>query len=579
MRKVLALLCLLAGLTASFAASKREKKTAPVSQADLLRYEQLYLEAVCQREAGNKVVQYRLLERAIEINPRGAEAYFDLAMFGMSNNAPVPISEYLALAHELAPDNHEYTIQYVRVLLGMGDEQGVELARSLLGDEALRDEVYALLCDYYAASHDYENICITLEQWRPFSGDDEFISNNKLHAAMSMGRLDDALLIADTLMRLSPSNAVRYKVAKGEILLGLNRDDEALALYHSLSSGEETEPGAQILLYKYALKTANKGLETQVLKQIVANPDMQMSTRQAALHQYLGDNGDAGRSARRDTLLSMLLPLQEEDPALYNTMLMEIRQDNAPDSLYALLFNKLLEVDPSNEYARINLMQLSLRDNNYAEVQRLCTDGLKENARQPLFYYFGGAALMTDKKYEEALSLFERGREYLSDETNTELVSSYFGSYGDALHQLGRNEEAYAMYDSALVYNNGNEMCLNNYAYFLALDNEQLEKAERMSAYTVEARPDEPTFLDTYAWILFLKGDYERAREYIDRAIAHIEDRADQDNSSLYEHAGDIYYHLGLQSEALDFWHQAYDLDNSSSVLKKKITNKKYYKD
>ena len=579
MMRVIALLCLLACLTTSVVAGKKDKNAAPTNQTDLRRYEQLYLEAVCQREANNAVAQYRLLERAIKVNPHGAEAYFDLAMFGIEHNAQVPVIDYLALAHELDPDNHEYTIQYVRVLFGRRDKAGVDLAKSLLVHEELRDDVYALLCDYYTMTGDYAQLCATLEQWRPFSGDDEFISSNKLHAAMALGQLDDALLIADTLIHISPSNATRYKVAKGEILLGLNRIDDALTLYHTLSADEETDPGAQILLYKYAVKSGNKVLEVQLLKQIASNPYMQLQTREAALRQYLGDVNDSERIARRDTMLTMLLPLPEKEPALYNIMLGELRQSDAPDSLYALLFNKLLEIDPANEYARISLMQIALRADDYADVQRLCTDGMKQNARQPLFYYFGGAALMIEKKYEEALSLFERGREYIDDNTNTELVSTYFGSYGDALHQLGRNHEAYVMYDSALVYNNGNEMCLNNYAYFLALDNEQLDKAERMSAYTVEARPDNATFLDTYAWILFLKDDYEKAREYIDRAIDNIEDRADQDNSSLYEHAGDIYYHIGLVDEALDFWREAYSLDAESTILKKKITNKRYYKD
>lgn len=579
MRIIVALLCLLACLTVSRAEGREKKHVAPCSQTASQLYELLYLEAVCQREAGNAVAQFRLLERAIKENPRGAEAYFELSQFGIQHNADVPVMTYLELAHELSPDNHEFTIQYVRVLLGNGDDKGVELARSLLADEQLRDDVYALLCDYYVQLRDYAHLCQTLEEWRPISGDDVFISSNKLQAAMALGQLDDALLIADTLISLAPTNATRYKVAKGEILLGLNRTDEALALYDAMSADDKNDPGAQILLYKYAIKTTNRELETQTLKQIVGNTDMQTPTREAALRQYLGDASDPKCALRRDTLLNILLPLPEKDATLYNAMLAELRQSEAPDSLYALLFNKLLEIDPANEYARISLMQISLRADDYGEVQRLCTDGLKQNARQPLFYYFGGAALMTEKKFDEALSLFERGRNYIDDRTNTELVSSFYGSYGDALHQVGRNEEAYAMYDSALVYNNGNEMCLNNYAYFLALDNQQLDKAERMSAYTIEARPDNATFLDTYAWILFLKGEYEKAREYIDRAIDNIEDRADQDNSSLYEHAGDIYYHIGLVDEALDFWREAYSLDAESTILKKKITNKKYYKD
>lgn len=569
MNKVVVFLCTLALSLPIFAGG---------DDADLVqrRYQQLYLEAVCQREAGNLVAQYRLLERALKVNPNGAEACFDLAM--MQKDSGDKVLSLLRRAHALSPDNKDYTYELAFCLLEHSDTLGITLMRTLLSDEERRDDVYGQLCNYYAWRQDYDAIIRTLNQWGRIKGDDEFIYNHKLHAAMQFGRLDDGLLFTDTLMALFPSNAVQYKMVKGEILLGLNRDDEALALHHTLSPEEATTVGAQIMLYKYAVKNADKNLERQLLKDIVINSDMAMQTREAALVQYLGAPADSDYAAKRDTLLSMLLPLPEEDPALFVTMLSQMQgEDN--DSLRIPLFNKLLEINPADEYSRINLMQYALRHDDYEEVQRLCTDGLKENATQPLFYYFGGAGLMVAKKYTEALSLFERGRNYIDNTTNTELVSSYYGSFGDALHQLGRNSEAYAMYDSALVYNNGNEMCLNNYAYFLALDNEQLDKAERMSAYTVETNPDQATFLDTYAWILFLKGDYEKAREYIDRALANIEDRADDDNSSLYDHAGDIYYHLGLTAEALDFWQQALTMDPDSALIKKKITNKQYFKE
>ena len=576
MRTVLALVCTAACLLA--VAGGKKGKGVRVTEADLRRYEQLYLESVCQREAGNFVAQYRLLERAIKVNPNGAEAYYDIATMSPGESVPVPYLEYLAKAHELAPDNRDYTFEYARCMMLSGEEGGVELMKSLTIDEEMREVFYIELCSYYQWKDDYEGICETLEQYRPIKADDEYISSRKLYAAMLLGKLDEALLITDTLIERYPANVLQHSVTKGEILLGLNRDEEAQAIYDALDADDKGNPGAQILLYKFAKKNNNKYLENQVLKDIVVNPDMQMQTREAALRQYLESSKGEERTTRRDTLLTMLLPLPEKDPTLFASMLSQL-EDGSPDSLYALLFNKMLEINPADEYARISLMQIALRSDDYSELQRLCVDGLKENPKQPLFYYFGGAGMMTAKQYPEALELFERGRGYISDDTNTELVSSYFCSYGDALHQLGRNQEAYVMYDSALVYNNGNEMCLNNYAYFLALDNTELDRAERMSAYTVEARPEQATFLDTYAWILFLKGDYEKAREYIDKALANIEDRDDQDNSSLYDHAGDIYYHLGLTAEAMDYGRQALNMNKDSEVLQKKVKNKKYYKD
>ena len=147
------------------------------------------------------------------------------------------------------------------------------------------------------------------------------------------------------------------------------------------------------------------------------------------------------------------------------------------------------------------------------------------------------------------------------------------------------NVEAYAAYDSALVYKDDNIGALNNYAYYLSLEKKDLDKAEEMSYRTVKAEPNNATYLDTYAWILFEKGKYTEARIYIDQAIQH-----GTDNSSVVvEHCGDIYYHCGEKDKALEFWKEAEKLaeeaveeedkrePNELKLLKKKIRNKRYY--
>lgn len=534
------------------------------------KYAALYLESVCQREAGDTVAQYRLLERAIRLNPNGAEALYDMAQLSFAHDVPVDQAGLLERAHRLEPDNGDYSMALAKFLMVTGQSGGVALMETLTADETLRDEAYASLCTYYEERGQYDSLCTVLDRWRSVKGDDSFILSCKLQGAMRTGHLEEALPVADTLIRMNPYDDEQYQVIKGEILLGLNRDAEALAVYHTVAAKDSLSPTAQILLYKYAIKTSDKAVENHALKLMIANPDMQISTRVAALRSYMGPKTDANHDLRRDSLIGMLLSLPDKDPTLCQTMIALLHQEDA-DSLCLPLYNKLLEIDPSDEYARVSLMQNALREEDYAEVERLCTDGLKESPHQPLFYYFGGAAKIIEKKENEAISLFQKGLPYLTEQTNTELVSSYYSSYADALHKVGRKQEAYVMYDSALVYNNGNVMCLNNYAYFLSLDSTDLDKAERMSAYTVQISPEEPTYLDTYAWILYLKGNYQDACLNIDKALLFISDKNDPDNATLYDHAGDIYYKLGREEEALDYWRHALRLDPSLSEVKAKL--------
>ena len=117
-------------------------------------------------------------------------------------------------------------------------------------------------------------------------------------------------------------------------------------------------------------------------------------------------------------------------------------------------------------------------------------------------------------------------------------------------------------------------MALNNYAYYLSEKGVDLHKAEAMSYKTIKAEPNNGTYLDTYAWILFMEERYADAKTYIDQALKNRDSTAD--NSTVIEHAGDIYYMNGMADESVDFWKKAYTGENQTEVLAWKIKNRQY---
>ena len=150
--------------------------------------------------------------------------------------------------------------------------------------------------------------------------------------------------------------------------------------------------------------------------------------------------------------------------------------------------------------------------------------------------------------------------------------ADFYAAMGDLLFEKGRKAEAYAAYDSCLQWKDDNLGCLNNYAYYLSLDGDSLDKAERMSHATVKAEPENATYLDTYAWILFMQKRYAEARVYIDQAVKN-----DADSSAvILEHAGDIHAMAGDAEEAVRLWRQAAAKDPANKLLARKIRLGKY---
>ena len=170
----------------------------------------------------------------------------------------------------------------------------------------------------------------------------------------------------------------------------------------------------------------------------------------------------------------------------------------------------------------------------------------------PFYYYLGLAYFMKDDN-DRALDTFRKGVSEINDQSNPDIVSDFYAIMGDILHQKGLSQEAYAAYDSCLQWKPDNISCLNNYAYYLSEKGEQLQKAEAMSLKTVKAEPKNATYLDTYAWILFMEKRYTEAKIYIDQALQNDSVLSDV----VLEHAGDIHAMNNEPESAVKYWTEA----------------------
>ena len=197
-------------------------------------------------------------------------------------------------------------------------------------------------------------------------------------------------------------------------------------------------------------------------------------------------------------------------------------------------------------------------------------EAIKYFPEQPLPYALSGIALMMQKQFAEALPLFEKGVELTDDKP--ELRSQFYSYLADCYYNLDSVERAFKMFDEVLKINPNDILVLNNYAYYLSLRNERLALAEKMSSQAVAMESDNATYLDTYAWVLYKRGEYSQARYYIKLAI-----EKDKDPSGvLYEHYGDILYRSGEHQEALKMWKKAAEMGGGvSEELNDKIQSGK----
>ena len=156
-------------------------------------------------------------------------------------------------------------------------------------------------------------------------------------------------------------------------------------------------------------------------------------------------------------------------------------------------------------------------------------------------------------------------------------ASVIYGMLGDLYYQAKDTVKSFGAYENAVRLMPYNFLTLNNYAYFLAESGSDLDKAENLSKQAVEGDPESSTILDTYAYILFLRGRYPEALEYQEKALKNMADSNNPD-AEIYQHLGDILYFLDRKDEAMENWKKALEIEPEDETLRQKVESGKYVK-
>jgi Tfp pilus assembly protein PilF len=138
---------------------------------------------------------------------------------------------------------------------------------------------------------------------------------------------------------------------------------------------------------------------------------------------------------------------------------------------------------------------------------------------------------------------------------------------GDLRFRMKDPEAAYSYYEEALKLSPGEVLVLNNYAYFLAEEGQDLKKALRMAEEVMRREGNNPTYIDTYAWVLYKLGKQRKAWKQMQRII----DAGEANDPEILEHIGYILFKLGRCDEAVEYWKGSLEKDSTKTYLEEEI--------
>ena len=569
---------------------KSHARDAAVELKDPLTYEQrrkfdyYFLEAVRMKQKGDYDAAFQLYTHCLDIYPQSAAVLYEISQFYMFLGQEAKGEE--ALKQAVRSDDTNFWYKQTLASYYQSKQDWVK-AISVYEDMAQifpsRLEPLLSLADLYSRTKSYDSLVTTLNRIEELDGKSEQISMEKFRAYLQLENMDKAFSEIQALVDEYPYD-MRYRTVLGDVYMSNNRYDEALKVYQDILKEEPDYAPAMVSLATYYQKTGQDSLYNVQLDSILVNENVDTKLklefmRQQRLKSEQTDKDSTKIISLFETILTKKQP-NADVPMLYAQYLItkKMQKESVP------VLNKVLELDPENKPARLQLLSYAINENNLDEVIRVATPAIVYNPDAMEFYYYLGLAHYQKDQTDKALEVFKKGVQQINEKSDKGIASDFYSILGDLYHSREMKAEAYAAYDSSLVYNPKNINTLNNYAYYLSVERVNLDKAEEMSFITVKAEPENSTYLDTYAWILFEKGRYTEARIYIEQAMENGGDTS----QVIVEHCGDIYFKLGDKGKAVEYWKKALSLDSAPDDgtpprpekeikrLKQKIALRKY---
>lgn len=564
-------------------ASGTEPREAAMQRAGR-KADMIFLEALRHKEAGDPDAYAELVARAFEINPSDPYLGFEHGrlLMAVEPDSTARDSGY-ALIRRYAVEG-EGRNDYTTVMMALQaaarstnyDDMLLVLGR-LYRDYPERPDLADRYAQALVAADDSASFDLGMAVYDTLEmreGPSVTLAVRRYSAYLSREDSASALRQVHRLVEAFPVSAEASVVA-GDLLHFLGMPDSALARYNRAI---ELDPANGQAYYSRANLLLEQGDSAAYNREIflaLEQPDLDLDTKTELMRDYVVKlMRDPAQRPRIDALFNRLIESHPHEAAIHG-LYADYLATTGDYGRAAEQVQYELDLDPADINRWRMLASLYYNDEDFARAEAAVDRALTLFPDDPDLPLLAAAVLSDAGKTREALDVIARAVADAGDDAMRK--SSLMTSRGDILYKAGQLDSAFTAYDTAIALDPTNYLAMNNAAYFLACSDRDLDRALSLIETANLGRPDDPTTLDTFAWVMFKRGDYSRARELIDRTLTLSNEKGETITAELLEHAGDIYFMVREPEKALEFWSEALELDPENDLLRRKVKNKTYF--
>lgn len=495
----------------------------------------------------------KYFEEALKFMPNDAASMFELSEQYVKAGRVEEGFVMIKKAADLDPDNKWYQMRLALFYRNQQQfDEFIKIYESLIDKYPGDVNILTELIDVCLVSENYDKALEKLDLLEKQAGFNSLVSEQRIEILKRQNKTKEMVSELKRLIEENPENT-RYYHMLAKVYMENNKEKEAVKLYEQIKSIDPTDPYINISLLEYYEKKGDLDKAFEELIAAINNKNLDFNTKANIYDYWFNKFQDSKKIDQQAFATGNAFVEAYPDNKMGYLVLASYyinREEYRPCRDYAL---KALKYDPTNFAA---WQYLVLCDGPLKEV-----DSLKKHAllalqfypTQPVFYWFAGVSHAYDKQDEEAITYFEKGRKFVVDK---KLLADFDSYLGDLYHSVGEVEKSYQAYDRVLNFDPDNALVLNNYAYYLSLRSERLDKAKEMALHAVELEPNNAIYLDTYAWVLYQKGEYQAAEAQMEKAIKLLKNP----DKTYYQHYADILTKVNKTAKAEEYRNKAQDL-------------------
>lgn len=554
------------------AATPAKPHEGPIIEPDMLkpnvdtRFQQKFFEAQSEKAIGNKTKAYQAFEVCLTIEPENPAVHYELARMDVDannlNGALVHLKKSLAADennawyHHLAADVYmmqgKYDLaykEYLQVEKLNPDDQKI-----------LYDEANALL--YSGKKQEAIKVLNRLEQRE---GVMEEISMQKHKLYLEMNDLDGAEVELQKLANAFPSEP-KFNGMLLQFYQGTGQNEKVKGALEKLSASDPGNGQVHMQLSEYYAMAGDDNRSYQELKAAFATTDISIDQKINVLLKYYNLSEVSPPAMQQAYELLDITEKVNPSEAKIFSMYGDFLNRDAHFEEARMKYRKAIALDPSRSIIWNELMVLDSQLGDFESMKSESEKALEYFPAIPEFYYYNGAANNRLKNYSRAQESLAAGKELVIE--NTTLLVQFYSMLGEVYNELKQYEKSDESYEQVVKVDPNNAFAMNNYAYYLSLRKAKLDRAAELSKRSLEISPENDSFMDTYAWVLFQQSKFQDALLWIEKAYASAGENAD-----VLEHYGDILFKLGRKTDALEKWKASQSAGGNSPALLKKISD------